>query len=37
VPWISFLALGGITIAAAAIVAHLVGFKNANLRSDTRE
>jgi putative ABC transport system permease protein len=37
VPWVSFFALGGITIAAAAIVARLVGFKNANLRSDTRE
>lgn len=37
VPWFSFVALGAITLTAAAIVARVVGYKNANLRSDVRE
>jgi putative ABC transport system permease protein len=37
VPWASFLLLGVLTVGAAALVAWVVGFKNAELKSDRQE
>ncbi|MDF1859289.1 MAG: ABC transporter permease [Verrucomicrobiales bacterium] len=37
VPWASFLLLGLLTVGAAAIVAWVVGFRNAELKSDRQE
>lgn len=37
VPWLSFAGLAALTLAAAAVVARLVGHRGANLRSDRTE
>ena len=37
VPWGMFVFLSGVTLGTAALVAWIVGYRNANLKSDREE